>query len=365
MDHISQRALNRATLARQMLLERSDISALPAIERLVGLQAQAPTPPYFGLWSRLTGFRPDDLAGLIERREAVRIVAMRSTVHLLSAADALTVRPVLQPALERMLRSLSFGKVLDTIDLVRLIEDGRALVDAEPRTPAELAVLLGPQWPDLSAQTVQSAIRTYLALVQVPPRGLWGRSGRTALTTVETWLDRPLSTTSVDEVVTRYLGAFGPASVADAAAWSGLTRLGEVFDRLRPHLRTFTGPAGTTLYDLPDAPRPDEDSPAPARLIAEFDNLTLSYADRSRVLTDADRRRAFTSNGLIPGMILVDGVVAGVWRLRRTKTDAAVDMTAYRKISAWDEAAVIAEAGAMLTFAAPDATPDVTFTVID
>ncbi len=361
---LSPRALNRATLARQMLLERADVPALTVIEHLIGLQAQASTPPYFGLWSRLAHFRPEDLSGLIERREAVRMAAMRSTVHLMSAGDALTIRSLLRPALERMLRSQAFGRQLAGIDIESLIEAGRALLDEAPRTPAELGKLLAPDWPDLDPQTIQNALRTHLALVQVPPKGLWGRSGATRLATIETWLGRAGSATaSLDDLVRRYLGAFGPASVADAQAWSGLTRLSGVFERLRPELCVFTGPTGTTLYDLPDAPRPDEDTPAPARLVAEFDNLTLSYADRSRVLSDDDRRRAYTSNGIIPGLILVDGTVTGVWRLRSTKAAATVELTAYRGVPAREQAALIAEAGALMEFAAPGAEQDVRFGV--
>jgi winged helix DNA-binding protein len=360
VDRISARALNRATLARQMLLERVDASALATIEHLGGMQAQAPYPPYFGLWSRLVNFQPGELAGLIERREVVRIAAMRSTVHLMTATDALDFRALLQPGIERGLRSSPFGKQLANtgVDVKELVEAGRALMDAAPRTGPELATALGPRWPTLSAQTIQYTLRTHLALVQVPPRGLWGRSGQARLTTVESWLGRPVpADASIERMVLRHLAAFGPASTADVQAWSGLTRLGEVMDRLKAGLIAFTGPSGATLYDLPGAPRPDPDTPAPARLLAEFDNLTLSYADRTRMLADDDRRRAFTANGIIPGMILLDGVVAGTWKLR----PKALEMVAFRKIPARARSAVMTEAAAMLAFAAPKVTPEVTW----
>ena len=359
MNSISQRALNRATLARQMLLERTDASALDVVERLVGMQAQAPFPPYFGLWSRISGFRPDDLARLIEARAVVRIVTMRSTVHLMSAADALTMRALLQPALERMFRTSTFGKELAGVNAEGLVEAGRALVDEAPRTGGQLAASLSDRWPTLSAITIQNTLRTYLALVQVPPRGIWGRSGHPTFTTVESWLGQPMSSTAtLDDLVLRYLAGFGPASVADIQAWSGLTRLGEVVERLAPGLVKFTRDTGPVLYDLPDAPRPDEGTPAPVRLIAEFDNLTLAHADRTRVLSDEHRKRAFTNNGIIPGTILVDGVVAGVWKLKQ----ARVDLVAYRSFSAAERDAAVAEAGALLAFATPTETPDVTFT---
>jgi len=248
VNSISPRALNRATLARQMLLERTNASALEVVERLVGMQAQAPFPPYFGLWSRISGFRPDDLARLIEARDVVRIVTMRSTVHLMSAADALMLRALLQPA---MFRSSPFGKELGDLDSGALIAAGRALVDEAPRTSGQLAASLSDRWPALSAITIQNTLRTYLALVQVPPRGIWGRSGQPTFTTVESWLGRPLSSTAtLDDLVLRYLAAFGPASVADIQAWSGLTRLGEVVERLAPGLVRFARDAGPVLYDL-------------------------------------------------------------------------------------------------------------------
>ncbi len=360
---ITQRALGRATLARQSLLERADRPAIEMIEHLLGLQAQAPFPPYFGLWSRLAGFDPAELVGLIERREVVRIAAMRSTVHLMSARDALTIRGVMQPALERMLRSSAFGKQLAAIEPAELVEAGRLLVDETPRTGNELATLLADRWPDLHPLTIQNAIRTHLALVQVPPRGLWGRSGQATLTTVETWLGSSITPEApIDDVVLRYLGAFGPASVADVQAWSGLTRLGEVVARLRADLVTFTGPGGTTLYDLPDAPRPPEDTPAPVRLVAEFDNLTIAYADRTRVLSDDDRKRAYTNNGIIPGLVLVDGAACGTWKLTRARASATAAVTLYRPIPAAARAAVTSEAHALLDFAAPGAKSDVTIT---
>ncbi|HEY2792925.1 MAG TPA: winged helix DNA-binding domain-containing protein, partial [Micromonosporaceae bacterium] len=226
------------------------------------------------------------------------------------------------------------------------------------RTGAAAAELLGERWPALDALTIQNTLRTFLALVQVPPRGLWGRSGAPTLTTLEAWLGAPLPPdASIDAMVLRYLAAFGPASVADAQAWSGMTRLGEVFARLADRLTSFASPSGATLYDLPDAPRPDADHPAPVRLLAEFDNLTLSYADRTRVLSDDDRRRAYTVNGLVPGMILVDGAVAGVWKRRA----ASLTLTPYRELRKRDRDAVMAEAMAMLAFATPDTPPDVTW----
>ena len=158
--------------------------------------------------------------------------------------------------------------------------------------------------------------RNLLALVQVPPRGLWGRTSQVRSTTVEAWLGRPLATQpSLDAVVLRYFAAFGPAAVADVATWSRLTGLREVVERLRPQLRSFRDERGRELFDLPDAPRPEPATPAPPRFLPEYDNILLSHDDRSRFV-DADvRARLAGVRGRIQGAVLSDGFLGGVWRL--------------------------------------------------
>jgi hypothetical protein len=360
----SQAALNRATLARQMLLARSDRSPLSAIEHLLGLQSQAPFPPYFGLWSRLATFAPEDLSTLIETRQVVRIALMRSTVHLVSARDAATLRPLIQPALERMLNSAVYGRELRDIDRDAFVAAGRAILEESPHSGPEASDQLRPRWPDISDQALAGGLRTYLPLVQVPPRGLWGRSGPTRLTTLESWSGRPLDPApSIDDVVLRYLGAFGPASIADIQAWCGLTRLGEVADRLRPRLMVGRNAAGVELFDRPDAPRPDPQTPAPVRLLAEWDNITLSYADRTRVLAEEDRRRLWGTNGQIPGMALVDGTVRGIWKLAQPKVrsdgTATVTVKLFGQTTRTQRDEITDEAGRVLAFASPASAHDV------
>src|SRR5690348_3005810 len=246
-DTLNLRALNRALLARQMLLRPVPLPAGPGraeavigmVEHLAGLQAQAPFPPYFGLWSRLAGFQPADLAELLVGRQVVRIALMRSTIHLVSARDCLTFRPLIQPVLDRSLPAI-FGKQLEGLDAAALAEAGRALVDAEPRTFGELGGLLAPGWPGHPPNALAQGVRTLVPLVQIPPRAVWGAAGQSRHTSAEAWLGSPLDPSpSLEALVTRYLAAFGPATVADVQAWSGLTRLAEVVDRLRPGLRTF------------------------------------------------------------------------------------------------------------------------------
>ena len=352
---LGRRALNRALLARQGLLRRWTIPPVEAVERLVGMQAQAPDPPYVGLWTRLEGFRPDDLARLVEERAVVRIALMRSTIHLVTARDCLALRPLLQPVLDRGFRG-AYGRRLEGMDTAALADAARALVEERPRTYADLGAALGERWPDRDPAALAAAARTLLPLVQVPPRGLWGRGGPAAHTTAEAWLGRPLDTTyPLDQVVLRYLAAFGPASVADAQTWSGLTRLKDAVERLRPGLLAFRDESGRELFDLPDAPRPDPDTPAPVRFMAEWDNVLLSHADRTRVMSEEHRRRIFTPNGIFPGTILVDGFVAGTWKIERSRGAATLRVEPFAPLAPDDEAALAAGGERLLDFAAAEA----------
>ncbi len=312
MTFLSRRALNRATLARQLLLERAAMPALDAVAHLVGMQAQVPLNPYTGLWSRLAGFEPAELAGLLVDRKVVRIVVMRATIHLVTAEDCLVLRPLTQPVLEKELaRHRDFAPPLRGVDLEPVLAYAQEVFAETPLSTARLRAVLGKRFPDLHAGALAYACRCLLPLVQVPPRGVWGQAGQVTLTTADAWLGRPLDDApSIDEVMLRYLTAFGPASVADAATWSRLTGLREVFERLRPRLVTFRDERGRELFDLPDAPRPDADTPAPVRFLPEYDNVLLSHDDRSRFAGEP-----FSAEAPVHGTVLVDGFVAGVWAL--------------------------------------------------
>ncbi|MDW4908691.1 winged helix DNA-binding domain-containing protein [Streptomyces sp. ADMS] len=349
---LGPRALGRATLARQLLLARSPISAQDALAHLLGLQAQNVKPPYHALAARLDGFAPEELSRLMADREAVRIVTIRSTIHTHTADDCLTLRPLVQSARDRELTH--FRKGLVGVDLDRLTALARDLVEAEPRTMKQLREALLVEWPDADPQSLAVAARCRLPLVQVTPRGLWGRSGQVALTTAEHWLGRsagpdpdpdpdPDPAPTLDATVLRYLAAFGPASVKDMQIWAGLTRLRDAFERLRPRLLTFRDERGTELFDLPDAPRPDPDTPAPPRFLPEFDNLLLSHADRTRVVPADLRGRTWTGNQA-HSVLLVDGLLAGLWRL----ADGTLTVEPFGGLTRDQRAAVVEEGERML-----------------
>ncbi|WP_433251085.1 winged helix DNA-binding domain-containing protein [Streptosporangium sp. CA-135522] len=358
MATIGRRALGRATLERQLLLRRSDMPVTDAVEHLVGLQAQTPHTWYVGLWTRLNGFRPEHAADLLTGRRLVRTALMRSTIHLVTADDCLALRPVVQPVLDRdLFTNHTHRKPIEGMDTDELVTAGRALLEEQPCTPGELGALLRRRWPDRAAASMAYAVRNLAPLVQVPPRGLWGVSGQPRHVTAEHWLGRSLDTApSPEKMALRYLAAFGPATVKDMQTWSGLTRLREVVDRLRPRLLTFTGEQGQELFDLPDAPRPDPDTPAPPRFLYDFDNLLLSHADRSRVMTDACREPwVFPKHGPVPGIVLVDGFTGGTWKITKHRGAATLTVRPFARLSPESADALTDEGARLLAFAAAGA----------
>ena len=327
-----------------------------AIEHLVGMQAQVPASPYPGLWSRLDGFRAADLSDLIRDRAAVRMSLMRGTLHLVTAEDAYRLWPVTAAVLRRSWRSSPFAKATAGVDIGAVVELGSRFIDDEPLTIAALGATLAERWPGTDPISLAYAVHFLWPIVQIPPRGLWGQAGRPVWHTVEAWLGRPMPEDApVDAVVLRYLAAFGPASATDIRTWSWLTGLRDVLEDLRPRLRTFRDERGRELFDLPDAPRPDPDTPAPARFLPDYDNAMLAHDDRSRIVdpafraTSSDRANEYRS-------VLVDGFVAGTWKYSAAKGRATLTIVLFRRLTGLEEAAVGEEATRLLDFLAPDGT---------
>ncbi|GLZ33870.1 hypothetical protein Lesp02_60580 [Lentzea sp. NBRC 105346] len=320
MGSLSRDELNRALIERQMLRERAPLSALDAIEFLVGIQAQEPMSPYAGLWSRITDFSSDSLSSLLESRQAVRLLLMRGTIHLVSAADCVGLRPLTQVIMDRHIASPMISKKLAGLDLDEVVGTARKLVEAQPDTLTNIGKLLAERWPGYDPTTFGLLLRCALPAVQIPPRGVWGPGllKRPVCTTAEAWLGRPLSAFSLSDVVLRYLAAFGPSSVMDIQAWCGLTRLKEVVEGLRDRLVTFTY-EGRELFDLPDAPRPPADTPLPVRFLPEFDNILLAHADRGRVI--ADEHLPLVIGG--KRTVLINGYVGAQWTFK--SGDVTVD----------------------------------------
>lgn len=355
-DVLDARALNRALLERQMLLRRTDLSVPTVVEHLLGLQAQAPMPPYLGLWSRCAGFDPHELGAMLLDRRAVRMTLMRATVHLVTVADALLLRPLLQQVIERVHQG-AFGRRMGAADPAELAGATRELLADGPLTARELGRRLVARGIGADVEAIGNAARVYAPLVQVPPRGVWGAGGQAKYAVLESWTRRPMhDAPSIDDVVVRYLRAFGPASVKDFQQWSGLTRVAPVLDRLRPRLMTLRDERGRELFDLPDAPRPGADVPAPVRLLGEYDNLLLGHADRRRIIPDDFPWDAMLAHGRFVNNVLVDGVLRATWWIERQgRRHATLAIRPFGALTAGERDDVAGEAQRTVDFAAPGA----------
>jgi hypothetical protein len=367
---LDARQLNRATLARQLLLARESTpvavpvavpDAVPdavadAVARLGGLQAQEPRPPFIGLWSRLADFAPEALVRTLTERAVVRATLMRGTLHLATAADYVDWRPSLQPVLTRgmtgALRERAAG-----LDPELVLPVARALLERQPHSFDDLRALLQQEFPDVNHRALGFSVRMLLPLVMVPSDDRWGFPRVADFTLADRWLGRAIDgPVEPDGLVLRHLGAFGPATAADVQAWSGLQGIKAVLDRLRPRLVTFADDRGRELFDLPEAPRPDAGMPAPARYLPEFDNLLLAHADRRRVIADEHRPVVITKNLRVRATFLLDGFVAGVWEIKRTRRAASLKLTPLRPLSQDEAAELHAEGEALARVTDPDAS---------
>jgi winged helix DNA-binding protein len=296
---VTLRELNRATLARQLLLERVDLSAVDTIAHLAGMQGQDSSAPYIGLWSRLAGFRRDELTRAVERGDVVRSSLMRLTIHLATADDFRWLRPTLAPMLEQKARGRA--RLLGA-DLRAIEQAARRRLATGPATMVELRALADPT---LDKGALADFLHAHIPFTHVPPSGTWRFNGRSLHARAD-----DLATPELGRLVVRYLQAFGPATVRDIQAWSGLTRLRAAVDGLGDRLLELQGDDGVTYYDLPDAPRPPAEQPAPVRFLPVWDNLLFAHADRTRVIPDGLR----PVDVIGKPTYLVDGVVAGTWR---------------------------------------------------
>jgi len=357
MTTLTRRALNRALLARQMLLEREISTAADGVARLVGMQAQVARPPFVGLWTRVQGFQRAELARALQERTIVRVTAMRGTLHLMTTADYAAMRGVLHPMLTRGAQSILRDRT-STFDMDAVIAEARRFFGKTPATFDALRNHLVQKFPDGDERAMGYAVRTHLPLVQVPTDALWGFPAAADFALADGWLGRSISTStaSAEALVLRYLGAFGPATPADAQAWSGMNGLRDVFEALRPSLVTFRDERKRELFDLPSAPRPDEDVLAPARFVPDFDNLVLSHDDRTRIVADDHRSRVTLKNLQVRATFLVDGMVAGTWKSERKRKTAVLVIEPFGALTKRVRTALDEEGERLLAFLEEDAT---------
>ena len=348
MTVLGTAALNRATLARQLLLDRADLPVHDAVAHLGGLQAQEPQEPFTGLWSRLRGFDPAALSGLLTGRRVVRTHLMRRTVHLLTADDVLAWRA----RFDAMLRQRVLGtyrRELDGVDLEELEKAGLAiLADGEPRSMGDLARAVAHRWPEAGPRPLgEMLVAALIPVAQLPPRGLWRVKAGVRNLPLSTWLGREVDPLDADDtvgraLVRRYLAAYGPAATADLRAWSGLAGLPAAVKAVRDELVVFRDERGRELLDLPDAPRPDPGTPAPVRFLPAFDNAILGYDDRTRVIDDAHRGLSVAGERVV----LVDGRVSATWTVEHD----TVTVLPLRKLAKAERTAVSEEGSALAAF---------------
>ena len=353
---ISQRELNRATLARQLLLERAPLSPTQAVEQLIGMQAQEARPPFIGLWSRLQDGRREEMIRAIHDRSLIRATLMRGTIHLFSAADYRAFRPAIQPVLDKGMSVL--GARAEGLDVETVVPAAYKLLSEGPLPFNDIRDRLQAQFPEMNDRALGFAVRMLIPLVVMPAEHRWGYLANSPFGLAEEWIGPCESPDqALQELMRRYLAAFGPATVSDAQTWLGITGLKPTFEALRPDLVVFAGERGKEYFDLPDAPRPPGDVPAPVRFLPDFDNLLLSHADRTRVIADDHRGVVYQKGNLrlLPSF-MVDGVVAGMWRSERKRKDATLTITPFAPLTPDTKRELAAEGEPLIRFIEEDAT---------
>lgn len=351
MPSLTLRQLNRALLARQHLIARSDLPVRRMVELLAGLNAQDPQQPYISLWSRLSGFDRRALDAALNQREIVKGMLMRSTLHIVSGRDYVRIRRPLQPVLSRSYRGF-FREQSERLPLEQVVEVARGFAFGGPRTLPEFRDHLLRAAPEEDGAGLLYLVRSHLPLLQLPPDGTWGAYGTPTWTLPEHWLGRSVEQFArwgERRLVLRYLRAFGPASESDLTAWAGRS-LSEAVAGLQDHLVKYEGPDGRVLLDLPGMPVPAPDTPVPVRFLPVWDNALLSHKDRSRILPEQYRSRAILSGGRVQPSFLVDGFVAGLWRLVPSDQRVQLVLEPFTALSAPVEAELLKEAQALVSF---------------
>jgi hypothetical protein len=354
-EPVSKKALNRALLARQFLLRREAVSPVLAVERLIGLQAQQPRPPFIGLWTRVSGFEAKALLQLIRNRKVVRATMMRSTLHLMSARDYLRFRSSIQPALSASMKSIVQRRT-SAADVDAITAAAQACFEEKPHTFGELRATLAQRLPGIDERAMGYVARTCLPLVMQPDDAEYGFGADSKFVAASSWLKAPVESEDyLQDLVLRYLAAFGPGSIADAQTWSGLPKLKPVFESLRQKLHVLRDEGKRELFDVPDALRPAEETPAPVRFLPGFDNVILGHADRSRIIADEHRPRVATKNLQILPTFLVDGFVAGTWELGSSKSGVNLSVTPFKSLTKTVKRDLTEEGEQLIGFLAPDA----------
>ena len=345
---LTLRELNRTHLQRQHLLTRADLGVRDMLRALVGLQAQVTKDPYLALWSRIEGFTHDQLGDLLLDREAVRASLMRGTIHLVTADDYRMLFPATYSLHRRALPGLAYGKQVPREAYDPILASTHAFLTNNPSTLKDVADHLAEAYPDIDRRALGQVGRFLLPLVQIPPRGVWGQSHTATWALASEWLGVPIAEAvgPPDEMIRRYLAAFGPASLADMSSWSGVTNLKGSIVTMGDEMELYQDESGTVLYDLAGMEFTDPAIPAPARFLPGFDNALLGHKDRRRIISEEHRRMIGTQNGMFASTFLVDGFVAGIW----SATTEAIALTPFRPFTRHQQQEIEAEATRLAPF---------------
>ncbi|MGH2905506.1 MAG: winged helix DNA-binding domain-containing protein [Solirubrobacterales bacterium] len=351
--------LNRALLARQQLLKRKRVAIPRLLDQIGPLQTQEPKDAFVALWSRIEGFDSAKLKRAAEQCEIVRGSNLRCTIHTVSAADFLDYRLLLSSVIER--DTANWRDRYIGLDIAKVSKAVRALLaDGQPRSAREIREVLAPKFPKVHPEGISHCARIHVPVVMTPTEDRWGYSRPPKLMTAEQWFEEPLRKRALGDLLLRGIAAVGPASTADLRTWSGMPGVREALEPHLPELMVFRDEVGRELYDLPDAPRPRADTPAPVRFLGEYDNFALSHADRSRIGDSADAKLLnWSKNGRRAFTLLIDGHVRATWQINVTKSEARLTIMPFRKEpkAALDELA--AEGQRFIEYMEPDAASHV------